>query len=201
MKGRLITLSVLLAGVMGLALLAGCGTRGSDSAVSLRNANDLSSGAEELSPEEALEATAIEWNGYTMHLILVSDAEKDVKLGASENVEGRLLKLCFAFDSSTGHPGGFDGRVLLNDLQNNPIKLVAKDGTTAKWTGSISNIKITGDFLSNDITIAKDQPVFSIFFDIPLEQDIESYELSIGSQKVSLIAMESPDYSKSTEST
>jgi hypothetical protein len=114
--------------------------------------------------------------------------------------EGRFLKVCFAFDSSASHPGGFDGPALLESLQEHPIKLTAKDGTTAEWIGSIGDIRFSGDFSSDDFGLEEDQPRFSIVFDIPLDRDVESYELDTGSQKVPLLAMRSSEYATDSES-
>jgi hypothetical protein len=189
-------LCALFAGLAGFALLSGCGSKNQDPALTTETPTDV----QEQSPEELLEATAIDWNGYTMHVILVTDDEEKTKTGAGPDIQGRLVKVCFAFDSSTEHPGGFEGPALLDELSEHPIKLAAKDGTTVEWRDSIGDIEITGDFSSGDLGLAEDQARFSIYFDIPLDRDIEDYELDTGSQRIPLIAMESPEYSKDDES-
>jgi hypothetical protein len=67
------------------------------------------------------------------------------------------------------------------------------------WTGSLGDIRITGDFSSNDIGLSENQPRFSVLFDIPLDQNIEDYALDTGSQKVPLLAMRSPVYDEDSQ--
>jgi hypothetical protein len=116
----------------------------------------------------------------------------------NEKVEGRLVKICFAFDANPDHPGGFSGPTILTDLSENPIKLAAKDGSTLSWTESVGNLAFTGtDFRSDDFAIAEDQSRFSIMFDVPSGKSIEDYALSIGDQSIPLVLMESADYQTS----
>jgi hypothetical protein len=193
-------IAILLAVLMSLFALVGCGNS-SDTDAGAKSENPASEEENvaapkepEPTPAELLEATELEWNGSKMHIILVTDDPEQVKVSANHKVEGRLVKVCFAFDSNPSQPNGFNGQTLLDDLVANPIKLAAKDGSTISWDGSISDFIMKGDFGSEGFGMEDDQPRFSMFFDVPTDKDIEDYALSINGTDVPLVAMESADY-------
>lgn len=117
----------------------------------------------------------------------------------NSEIEGKELKVCFGFVSDEAGGEGFNYAVISDALQESPITLIGSDGTVYEWTGAVGDLNFTMGSSSN-IEVEENQPLFSIFFDVPSNSTVEDFTIDFGNGLRSfLVPYQSDTYASESE--
>ncbi|MDR1186673.1 MAG: hypothetical protein LBK95_04355 [Bifidobacteriaceae bacterium] len=194
MNARLIarTPIVVMAAFVGL-ITAGCGGDGETAATGGNGdgtgtaSADVSQGASQQTEEASespeppqeptLDGVELQWNGYTMGIEQVTDDPEKIFTASGVDLEGKALKICFAYISDPANSGGFASGAVMNDLATKPIVILDASGTVYEFTGSVGDIAIKSGDSVDQFGIEELQERFSVTFDVPTSSSVEDFQL------------------------